>query len=62
LEAVPGARGIAILADPNYTPPAQLQVLEDAARARGLKPVVFTAGKEAEIVFAISEALPESCS
>jgi hypothetical protein len=55
-EAVPGARGITILADPTYTPPAQLQVLEDAARARGLKPVVLTAGKEAEIVPAIDKA------
>jgi putative tryptophan/tyrosine transport system substrate-binding protein len=56
LEAVPGARGIAILADPNYTPPAQLQVLEDAARARGLKAIVLTAGKEAEIVPAMDNA------
>jgi hypothetical protein len=28
LEAVPGAQGIAILADPNYTPPAQLRFLK----------------------------------
>ena len=55
LEAVPSARDIAILADPTYTPPAQLKLLEDAARARGLKPVVLMAGKEAEIVPAIDK-------
>jgi putative tryptophan/tyrosine transport system substrate-binding protein len=55
-EAVPSARSIAILADPAYTSPAQLQVLEDAARARGLKPGVLTAGKEAEIAPAIDKA------
>ena len=56
LEAVPSARGIAILADPNHTPPAQLQVLEDAARARGLKPMILTAGKESEIVPVMDKA------
>ena len=33
MEAVPGAPRIAILADPTFTYPAQLQMLEDAARA-----------------------------
>ena len=35
MEAVPDARNIAILADPNYTPPAELQALQNATRARG---------------------------
>jgi putative ABC transport system substrate-binding protein len=35
-EALPSARGIAILANPTDTPPAQLQALEDAARARSV--------------------------
>jgi ABC-type uncharacterized transport system substrate-binding protein len=56
MEAVPGARDIAILADPTYTPPAQVKVIEDAARARGLKPVVVTAGTEAEIAPAMDKA------
>jgi putative ABC transport system substrate-binding protein len=56
MEAVPGVRGIAILADPAVISPAQLQILEDAARARGLEPVVLTAGKEAEIAPAMDKA------
>jgi putative ABC transport system substrate-binding protein len=56
MEAVPGARNIAILADPTYTVPAQLQVLEDAARVRGRTAVVLTAGKEAEIAPAMDKA------
>jgi putative ABC transport system substrate-binding protein len=56
LEAVPSARSIAILADPTFTLPAQLQVLEDAAHARGLKPAVVTAKKQAEIAPAMDKA------
>jgi putative tryptophan/tyrosine transport system substrate-binding protein len=56
MEALPGASKIAILADPTFTPPAQLQLLEDAARARGVEPVVLTAGKQAEIAPAMDKA------
>jgi putative ABC transport system substrate-binding protein len=56
MEAVPGTRSIAILADPTFTFPAQLQVLEDAARARGLKPTVVTAKNQAEIEPAMGNA------
>src|SRR5262245_38077656 len=35
LEAVPGARLVAVLADVNMIAPLQLQVLQDAARSRG---------------------------
>jgi putative ABC transport system substrate-binding protein len=55
LEAVPGTRSIAILADPTFTFPAQLQVLEDAARARSLKPAVVTAKNQAEIAPAMDK-------
>ena len=44
MEAVPDARRIAILADPNITQPAELQALQNAARARGVEVAVFTAG------------------
>jgi ABC-type uncharacterized transport system substrate-binding protein len=56
MEAVPGAPRIAILADPTFTYPAQLQMLEDAARAHGVEPMVFTAGKQAEIAPAMDKS------
>ena len=56
LEAVPGARNIAILADPSYTVSSQLQALEDTARARGLTAVVLTARKDTEIAPAMDKA------
>jgi putative ABC transport system substrate-binding protein len=56
MEAVPGTRSIAILADPTITSPGQLQVLEDAARARGLRPTVVTAKNQAEIAPAMDKA------
>jgi putative ABC transport system substrate-binding protein len=56
MEAVPGARSIAILADPTFTYPAQLQVLEDAARAHGLKPAVVAAKKLEDIAPAMDKA------
>jgi putative ABC transport system substrate-binding protein len=56
MEAVPGVPRIAILADPTFTDPGQLQLLEDAARARGVEFLVLTAGKEAEIAPAMDKA------
>ncbi len=56
MEAVPGARHIAILADPNNTPPAELQVLQNAARARGVEVVVFVAGTPEQIAPAMDKA------
>jgi hypothetical protein len=41
MEAVPDARHIAILAEWNYTSPAELQALQNATRARGLEVAVF---------------------
>ena len=43
MEAVPGARRIAVLADP-ILPQAHLQALQNAARARGVEVAVFSAG------------------
>jgi putative tryptophan/tyrosine transport system substrate-binding protein len=43
MEAVPGARRIAVLADPIVTQ-AHLQALQNAARARGVEVAVFSAG------------------
>jgi putative tryptophan/tyrosine transport system substrate-binding protein len=44
MEAVPGARRIAVLADPSITQPALLQALQNATRARGVEVAVFSAG------------------
>ena len=49
MEAVPGARRMAILADPTHTAPAQLQRLQDAARARGVELAIFTTRTPEEI-------------
>jgi putative ABC transport system substrate-binding protein len=56
MEVVPSAQKIAILADPAFTYPAQLQVLEDAARAHGVEALVLTAGKQAEIAPTMDKA------
>jgi putative ABC transport system substrate-binding protein len=55
-EMVPGARHLAALAGPDTTAPAQLQGLQDAAKARGMTLSVFPAGKPTEIVPAIEAA------
>jgi putative tryptophan/tyrosine transport system substrate-binding protein len=49
IELVPATRHIAALADPAATAPAQLQALQDAATARGLKLSVFRIGKLEDI-------------
>ncbi len=56
LEAVPGARRIAVLADPTFTHASELQVLENAARARGADLVVFRASAPDQIASAIEKA------
>ena len=56
MEAVPGARRIAVLANPNNTPPAEFQALQNAARARGVELVVFTAGTPEQIAPAMDRA------
>jgi putative ABC transport system substrate-binding protein len=41
IEAVPGARRIAAMADSRQTPPYHLQTLQHAARSRGVELAVF---------------------
>lgn len=56
MEAVPSARNIAILADPNNTPPAELNALQNAARGRGVEVAVLTAGTPEQIAPAMDKA------
>jgi putative ABC transport system substrate-binding protein len=56
MEAVPGARRIAVLADPLITEPAHLQALQDAAGARGVEVAVFTAGAPEQIAPTMDKA------
>ena len=55
MEAVPGASRMAILADPSNTVPARLEMLQDAARGRGVELVVFTARTPEEIPPAMNQ-------
>jgi putative ABC transport system substrate-binding protein len=56
IEAVPGARRIAALADSNATPPHHLQALQHAARSRGVELLIFGVGEPDEIISAIAAA------
>jgi putative ABC transport system substrate-binding protein len=56
MEAVPGARRMAALADPTAAPEGQLQTLQNATRARGVELMVFTASVPDEIAPAIDKA------
>jgi putative tryptophan/tyrosine transport system substrate-binding protein len=56
LEAVPGARKIAALADSTVTPHQHLEALQDAARRRGVELSVFGAASPEEVVPAITTA------
>jgi ABC-type uncharacterized transport system substrate-binding protein len=56
IEAVPGIRRIATLADPNVATPQHLQTLTDAARARGVELSVFSASTPEAITPAMNEA------
>jgi putative ABC transport system substrate-binding protein len=56
LEASPNIRRIALLADPAIATPQRLQMLKDAARARGVEASVVAARLPAEIVPAIDAA------
>jgi putative ABC transport system substrate-binding protein len=56
IEAVPGARRIATMADSNATAPYHLQALEHAARSRGVDLVVINVAGPEEIVSAIDAA------
>jgi putative tryptophan/tyrosine transport system substrate-binding protein len=56
IEAVPGLRGMAALADSNTNPPRQLQALQDAARGRGVELSIYEVAKANEIAAAIDAA------
>jgi ABC-type uncharacterized transport system substrate-binding protein len=56
IEAVPGARHIAALADTNVTRPLQLQALEDAARTRGVELSILRLTRPEEIAPALDAA------
>jgi putative ABC transport system substrate-binding protein len=56
MEVVPDERRIAILVDPKVTQPAELQALQNGARARGVELVIFTAGEPEQIAPAMDKA------
>jgi putative ABC transport system substrate-binding protein len=56
IEAVPGGRRIATLADPNVATPQHLQALKDAARASGVESSIFFAATPEAIIPAMNEA------
>jgi putative ABC transport system substrate-binding protein len=56
IEAVPGVRRMAALADSNTTAPQQLQALQDAARARGVELSIYRVAEPDEIAPAIDAA------
>jgi len=56
LELVPSARHVAVLADPDTTPPQQLQALEEDARSRNIELSIHRAKTREEIVPAIEAA------
>ena len=55
IEAVPGVRKIAVLADFNVTAPAHLQELKDLARGRGIEALVRGVAKRADVISAIGD-------
>ncbi len=56
MEAVPGARRIAALADSNATPTQHIRALQDAARSRGVEVSVFGVARPEDIATAIDAA------
>jgi putative ABC transport system substrate-binding protein len=53
MEAVPGARRIAVLTDPIITQPAHLQALQNAGRARGVEVAVFSVNTPEAVQYAL---------
>ena len=62
MEVVPSARRIAVLKEPRVTQPAELKALDNAARARGVELVIFTAGVPEEIAPAMDKAKASGAS
>ncbi len=55
LEAVPGVRKIAVLADSNNTNPAHLQQLQQAAQSHGVEALVRGVAKRDDVISAIND-------
>jgi putative tryptophan/tyrosine transport system substrate-binding protein len=55
LEAVPGLRKIAVLADSNVTPPAHLRQLAEAAQSRGVEALIRGVANRGEVISAIKD-------
>lgn len=55
IEAVPGVRKIAVLANSNVTPPAHLQDLQEAAHNRGIEALVRGVAKRGDVISAIDD-------
>lgn len=56
LEAAPGLRKLAIFADARATKPAHLQDLADAAKSRGVEPLVREVARRDDVIAAIRDA------
>jgi putative ABC transport system substrate-binding protein len=56
MQVVPSARRIAVLADPSVAQLSELKALENAARARGVELVTFTAGAAEQIAPVMEKA------
>jgi putative tryptophan/tyrosine transport system substrate-binding protein len=56
MQAVPGARRMAILADPTITNAAELQALQNASSARGVELAIVLAGTPDQIAAAVNKA------
>jgi ABC-type uncharacterized transport system substrate-binding protein len=56
IEATPGLRSVAVLADSNATAPRHLEQLQDAARARNIALSIFAVAKPEEIGPAMDKA------
>jgi putative ABC transport system substrate-binding protein len=55
IEAVPGVRKIAVLADANVTRPKHLQELQEAAHGRGIEVLVRGVAKRGDVIDAIND-------
>jgi ABC-type uncharacterized transport system substrate-binding protein len=55
IEAVPGVRKIALLADANVTEPAHLQELQEAAHGSGIEALVRAVAKRGDVIAAIDD-------
>jgi hypothetical protein len=62
MEAVPGARRMAVLADPNATSPQQFQALEEETHTRGVELLIYRVMKPEEIAGAIDTAKSSGAS